>query len=316
MHQATVQLASTHLHSDSTLSDKDLLNLCKQYGRNTLVWRQKFVALLPEVEKRKLYVKLGYGSTIEFAARLAGISKDQTLRVIQLEKKFKSTPELKKLLVSGEVSVNKLARVASVVNEENQDFWASKSQLLSQHALETLVRDTKVVRAHSQESNKTVHSIQQVPQSKQLQLSSKMHERLLALQNKGMNLEELMEEFLNQREKRIQEEKERLAQELREKVVKQIPNIQPTGQTAPRSRYIPVGVKKVLKQEYGDKCAHEYCTNKSTTIHHKRRFATDPSHNPLYLLPMCKQHHEITHAIDVRVQEQRRRCRESSGYLE
>ncbi|MEK7539672.1 MAG: hypothetical protein AAB558_00300 [Patescibacteria group bacterium] len=114
-----------------------------------------------------------------------------------------------------------------------------------------------------------------------------------------------MEDFLNQREQRIQEEKLEVVRELREK------GTQKGGlamdQKTQSSRYIPAKVRNLLKQEYGEKCAHEYCVNKSTNTHHTRRFGLHPSHNPLFLAPLCQQHHEIAHSLDVRVQEHRRR---------
>ena len=36
-----------------------LYQLCKTFGARTLLWRQKFIGLLPEVNRRKLYEKKG-----------------------------------------------------------------------------------------------------------------------------------------------------------------------------------------------------------------------------------------------------------------
>ena len=48
------------------MTDEKLYELAKMYGRNALVWRQKFMGLLPEVEKRKLYERKNFGSIFEF----------------------------------------------------------------------------------------------------------------------------------------------------------------------------------------------------------------------------------------------------------
>lgn len=104
----------------SKLADENLYNLCKVYGGKALMWRQRFIGLLPEVFKRRLYEKKGFGSIFEFAKKLAGLSEEQVRRVLNLEKKFEKLPELKSLLVNGEVSVNKLARVASIASEARQ----------------------------------------------------------------------------------------------------------------------------------------------------------------------------------------------------
>ena len=61
------------------MTDEKLYELAKLYGRNALVWRQKFMGLLPEVEKRKLYERKNFGSIFEFAYKLAGFSEQQLL---------------------------------------------------------------------------------------------------------------------------------------------------------------------------------------------------------------------------------------------
>src|SRR3989338_4471656 len=125
------------------ISDQELLELCYKYGTQALLWRRKFIGLLPEVNRRQLYKRKGCSSIFEFAARLAGISREQVERVLGLERKFENMPILKKLLINGEVSVNKLARISSVANPENQEFLADQVRLLPKNALETLVRDEK-----------------------------------------------------------------------------------------------------------------------------------------------------------------------------
>lgn len=281
---ATEQVQAIH----PPLSDKKLLSLCHQYGSQAKLWKQKFLGLLPEVERRQLYLKRGCASVFEFAAKLGGVNKDQVLLVLNLERRFELLPQLQQALVSGDISVHKLTRVASVATPDNQDFWYSQSKLLSKAALETVIKDTKGLPGQTAESSKTQkttsRAIEKVAQSDELHVSARIRQRLLALQYKGLDLNQVLEELLDQRDEQIQHEKQQLATE-------------PGG-----SRYIPVKVKQVLTQEYGSKCAQENCSNKSINVHHTRRFGLNSSHNPLYLAPLCKLHHEIAHSIDVRVQ--------------
>lgn len=118
-----------------TMSDHELLKLCQQYGERALLWRRKFIGLLPEVK--------GCGSIFEFTAKLAGLSEEQTRKALNLEKSFEDKPLLKNLLLNGEVGINKLARITAVVTSGNQEFWATQVKILSKAALETLVRDQK-----------------------------------------------------------------------------------------------------------------------------------------------------------------------------
>lgn len=126
-------------------SDNELFQMCKAYGLATLMARRKFLGLLPEVNRRELWRIKGFRSIGHFAAKLAGVTKKQLRKVINLEKRFVDLPILHQQLVSGEVSCNKLVRVAAVVTKGNEEFWANQTKNLSQKGLETLVRDQRAV---------------------------------------------------------------------------------------------------------------------------------------------------------------------------
>lgn len=134
------------------LSDEKLFALCKQFGAQALESRRKFLGLLPEVNRREFDEKRmgrswlgrrGFTSIFEFAAKLAGVSEEQVRRVLNLERKFEDKPALHQMLVTGEVSVNKLVKVASISTLANQEELAEKVKLLPARALETLARDEK-----------------------------------------------------------------------------------------------------------------------------------------------------------------------------
>jgi hypothetical protein len=65
-------------------------------------------------------------------------------RVLNLEKKFEEMPALRTMLVNGEVSANKLAKIASIATVENQDLLADQVKILPCRALETLVKDERL----------------------------------------------------------------------------------------------------------------------------------------------------------------------------
>jgi hypothetical protein len=125
------------------LTDEQLFNLCKTYGENARHWRQKFMGLLPEVYKRRLYEKKHFSSIFEFAAKLAGISQEHVRRVLNLERKFEDKPTLHSLLINGKVSANKLVRIASIATVGNQEELARMMETLSNRAIETFVKDEK-----------------------------------------------------------------------------------------------------------------------------------------------------------------------------
>lgn len=278
------------------LTDQNLYQLCKTYGERARIWRQKFTGLLPEVFRRKLYEKKGFSSIFEFAKKLAGMSEEQVRLVLNLEKRFDRTPALKSLLVNGKVSINKLARIVSIAKPENEKFLANQVQILSKGAVETLVRDennnhnglfkpgfdtkslpgqTLAISSYNESSRNT------------LRLSPEVHQKLLNLQQKGIDINNLLLELLQNREKEIENKKQQIAEQIAKKEKQKEP-----------TRYIPKPVKVILQEEYGRKCSIENCSKQSITIHHTRRFALFASHNPYYLAPLCKEHHELAHSID------------------
>ncbi len=135
-------------------SDSELYSICKKWGREALTARRRFAGLLPEVYHREMesrgvprkswLERRGYTCIYEFAVRLAGMSRDQVNRVLQLDKRFSALPILHESLIHGDVSVNKLARIASVATLENQRELLNKAEKLSKAALEIYIKEYRV----------------------------------------------------------------------------------------------------------------------------------------------------------------------------
>ncbi len=376
------------MENPQKLSDKELFKLCREFGSNALKWRWKFAGLLPEVFKRRLYEKKGFGSIFVFAAKLAGMSQEQVMRVLNIEKKFEDKPALKNILINGEVSVNKLARVVSIATVENQQELANYVKVMSNRAIETFVRDEKAaqqnypasagnlqqpilefenqnglqepivdhksvhvhtnvqsnsesssdaaggdqslhghtkVQSNSESSsgavggNESLHghtnSQSILPYVKILeQLSPTIKEKLLTLLAKGIDLNALIAQMLQNREAEIAAAKNEIVAEMEEKAeakrsaleVEQKSSAKKSAAKKP-SRYIPVKIRKIIKLEQGDKCSFPGCKNPEENMHHTQRFALTQNHNPFFLAQSCKSHHEIAHTVDVKYQEKRKR---------
>lgn len=271
--------------------DQKIYELCKKYGAEALEARRKFAGLLPEVFRRRIYLKKGYGSIFEFAARLAGISQEQVRMVLNLEKRLEDKPVLKNLLIGGEVSVNKLARVVAVATSENQEFLADQLKLLSQAAVETLVRDIKVAE-NVNDLQKPIFEDKSLRAQTQLRLNEIVAGELLELQEKGIDINQLIANALQRRREEIAEEKGTIA----ETVVTQ-------------GRYIPVKIKNILIKEQGTKCSIQDCKKAAEEIHHTQRFAIGGNHDPHFMARVCSEHHKIAHSIDVKFQQVKVRAR-------
>lgn len=302
----------------SKMSDKDLYKLCKHYGYMTLEARRKFIGLLPEVYKRKLFEKKRFGSIYEFAGKLAGVSNDQVDLTLRLEKKFEDKPVLLRALVEGEVSVNKLSRISSIATEENQEELFEKTKHLSNRAVEVFVRDVKHVsnlqngEAKNENQNglhkpkndrKSVHvqefaeggsvHVQRTEEEK-LELAQDVEKQLLELKDKGIDINEFLRSILKKRKEKIEKQKKEIGEEEMKKYREKM-----RGETG-SSRYLNVRIRKVIAEEHGTKCSIPHCKKRAKTIHHTQRFALNPAHDPRFLAPLCREHHEIAHKIDAR----------------
>lgn len=294
------------------ISDKELYKKCVMYGKQVLQARRKFIGLLPEVYKRRLYEKKGFGSVHEFAAKLAGVSHEQVNRVLQLERKFESMPVLHSALAGGEISMNKLARIVSIATSENEIELKRRAELLSSRALEIFVRearnnpggidkqnglfetttDAKSVHVHGLGRIKNIETGRdiKIKNGELLHLAPDVESELLEMQRRGIDVNEFLRAALKKRIEEIENEKEKLASQQKEKCEERAEIGIPGG------RYIPVKIRKIVLKEHGNACSKPNCNKPAAQLHHENRFAKFRLHDPNLLKPLCKAHHELEHA--------------------
>jgi hypothetical protein len=326
------------------MTDKALYKLCKKYGRRALEARRKFTGLLPEVNKRRLYERRGFESIYVFAAKLAGVSREQVDAVLRLEKRFEDKPVLRAALVEGKLSVNKLIRVASIATAGNQGELFEVAQKLSKTAIEVFVKDYKNAQRYNaeiasrnclfepentpkslpgqeqndyksratlsaQESNGRENSGALFEESNEkiitnqpsqnfdfeiiAALSPELKQKIKELMAKGIDVNGLILNFLEDREQKIRQEKEKIAAEqITIKAEKDLIGM-------PTSRHIPSKILRIIHQEHGSVCEHNGCEKPAKHVHHEHPFAVSQIHDPRYLKPLCKGHHELVHAEDM-----------------
>lgn len=207
------------------MSDKELYAECKKWGRQALEAKHKFEGLLPEVNRRRLYERRGFETIYDFARILGGLSRDQVNRVFSVCRKLEDKPVLRKMLIEGQVSVNKLCRITAIATKENQEQIAGVVGTLSQKALEIKVREIKqqtvcpqtdifenengctkpfkgvrvedpaVAVTYGFNLNKDIKLMQI--------LSEELKDKLLELVEKGHNVNQILSELLEKREMEI-----------------------------------------------------------------------------------------------------------------
>jgi len=280
------------------LSDKELYLICKKWGAAALEARRKFAGFLPEVYARDLaerekgrswLKKRGFSCIYEFAAKLTGMSRDQVDLVLRLEKRFEDKPDLQAALVSGEVSANKLVRVVAIATAENQQNILEKIEVLSSRALEVFVKDFKFQKNLEKPKNEQ-NGLHVQTLELDLKLDEDVKKELIELKNKGIDLNKILREFLHDRKEKLEQKKSEVAEKQRQ----ERDNRAIIGM--PANRYIPVEVRRVVIKEFGNRCCVPGCSKNAENLHHEKGFAIDQCHDPRYLKPMCKGHHELAHA--------------------
>ncbi len=290
------------------LSDKDLYARCQEYGTHARVWRRRFAGLLPEVLRRDLHRRRGYGSIYEFAFKLGGMSSASVDKVLHLAERLVDKPVLRAQLLSGEQGWSKLEKVAYIATAETDKEWAGKVEVMTQASLEAYVQATRYL--YTKDGNVEVQTPESEVENKKraeqawgtmnFSVSPEVEKRLRLLKyqlekekGKVLNFNEvlaaLMEGDTREAKMVIQVCPECAARKA--EAVAQEDGIL----TQPR-RHIPAAVRRFVEAKYQGFCAFPSCTHAATSLHHTRRFALDSRHDPNTIVPLCKNHERLVHS--------------------
>ncbi|MBD3327917.1 hypothetical protein GF340_01285 [Candidatus Peregrinibacteria bacterium] len=266
------------------LTDKDLMTLCREYGTNSILWRRRFVGLLPEVWSRRLYKGQGFASIYEFAARLGGVSKSIVDEVLNLHEKLSDRPVLQKMI--GEQGWGKMKIVERASRKQTGVDWVANASQMSQRTLQVyqkeLIKTADVNQVEKIDSSKPMATSQKATFSIKLDMETEKQLRVFKAK-----LEKETNQALdwNQVIKKLLQNKER--GRVRVTKTKQLPEKD--------RRYIPSHVRNQLYEKYKGVCAYPGCKFPSEILHHTRRFALKPNHDPKYIAPLCKEHERLAH---------------------
>lgn len=245
------------------MSDGELFVLCKKYGGEAIKWRRKFVALLPEVEKRRLWEKHNFYSIEHFAKVVGGLSENIVYQVLHLDKKLEGKPLLKEQIAKQGWA--KVKAVAAIPVEEKEAV--KMVEILPKKTLEIFARSLD-----SQVKNDVI-----CPGAK--------------LQHITFKLDPQTHFQLKKFQQKLEKEcKKPIPLGL---VLKELLKLAPQGSAQGGSR-IPAKQKRELHKKYKGKCAIKRCKNPVTEFHHTKRFAKYGTHEGV--TPLCHEHHQLAHA--------------------
>ncbi|MDZ4245392.1 MAG: hypothetical protein U1D98_05780, partial [Candidatus Gracilibacteria bacterium] len=125
------------------------------------------------------------------------------------------------------------------------------------------------------------------------QLSENVVQKLNELNAKGFDVNEILEKMLDERCEQVNERENMIADEVvADELAKKV-----DGKEV---------VKRVISERAGTKCEVRGCMRDAKNTHHTIRFGIQSSHDPRYLVRLCKEHHELTHVLDEKYLEKRR----------
>lgn len=269
------------------MTDSELYKLCQEYGGNAISWRRKFAGLLPEVERRGLWRRRGFTSIFEFAFRVSGLSTESVERILKISQKLEDKPALKEQLVSGSQSWTKIERVAYIATPETDRDWAKKVEKMPFRALDAYVKEIRLERPDAG----LLDNIPETPQFRTLSftVSTEIEEKLrlakhdLEKKRKQMlTFNEVLKELFTQKPE---------AQIL----IKVCPDCAKRKADGAKSRHIPLETQRYIYALHKNICAFKSCHKPATSLHHTRRFALNPSHNPEFIVPVCTAHERLVH---------------------
>ena len=271
MTNLTQNAVKNQVQSSTQILEKSLHEKFVFYGKNAREWMRKCTLLLPEIEKHEIWKKHGFTCIYEYAAKIAGMSRntvDESLRVLR---KIEDKPELKKAIE--EKGINSVRLVANLATPETDKFWAEKIKEMSSYTLATYVKEFR-------KNENQAHFEMEIPTAPQIQsitieLDPKIANQLQKLKGQG-NWNELMQKLLQAYQAQVEAKK-------------------PIPQENAK-RYIPAKIKQHALSKTNNTCAFPGCTKEYKYLHHTWRFALTKTHDPDSLIPLCKAHEHLVHA--------------------
>ena len=283
-----------------SLSDKDLYARCQEYGVNARIWKRRFAGLLPEVARRELHRRRGYGSIYEFAFKLAGMSSASVDKVLHLAEKLEDKPLLREQLISGSQGWSKIEKVAFIATPETDKEWAERVEKMGAYALEAFVQ-VKRREAFTEGANveaQTHMSMAQnnfraaqwgtfsFPASPEIEKQLRLIKYKLEKEN-GVTLtfNEVMQVLLAGG-----------APQEAQVIIQVCPECAARKAADVESRAIPVGVRRVLQAIYKGYCGFPGCDRPGTSLHHTKRYSLEKGHDWKSIVPLCKIHERLVHS--------------------
>jgi len=245
----------------------------QEYGRNAKNWMAKCVLLLPEIEERQIWKRKGFYSIYEYAAKLAGMSREKVNESLRILHKIEDKPAL--MAVAERKGVLAVKPVATIATVESEEFWAEKAGSMGKNELETYVHECRLQEELDIIGRpRTEFGSKEDFENVTMELGAEVVQKLEKLKGKG-SWNDLMAKLLAEREANLEKEKPEAVRT--------------------ESRPIPVKIEKFVLERTNGNCAYPGCPKPYEILHHTKRWAIHRTHDPDYIQPLCRSHERLAH---------------------
>lgn len=149
------------------LSDNELLFDTKNLALKERVVSVEVLQHFKEIEKRRLFSELGYGSMFEYAVRELGYSEPSAGRRIQAARMLKELPFLEKKIANGSLNMTNISLAGQLFKQEDIDSTERKKEILAKIENATKKEcENELIKYRTQEP---------VPREKIQQVTSELH---------------------------------------------------------------------------------------------------------------------------------------------
>ncbi len=116
--------------------DRKLMILAKAHRR----LEAALCFYLQEVEERQLYIEYGHASTVDYARERLGFEDRKTWSLLQIARRFKVLPEMKKAFSNGAIPWTKAREAVKVATPETDQKWVKKCLTMTNRQIEKEVK--------------------------------------------------------------------------------------------------------------------------------------------------------------------------------
>jgi len=302
------------------LNDRDLIAALKRLkGRENQIVAE-LIRYLCEVDRRKLYLELGYPSLFAYCCKALKYSESAAYRRIAAARVYRDNPEIYQKLIGGELTLCAVAELAKVISPENKVELFSKVEGKSKQEVQSVVAEYRAPETGSKRQEsvrvrqvkrdpepllKSQAQSTEQPHAKSYTVTIELSEEEMAVVQEAQTIlstAKVKETLLQSARKVVQHHKSLKAkreQRVANKgMLKESPP--PTAEVdSAHPRYISADVRHVVEVRDGGKCSYvapdgtRCCETKNLEFDHRVPFALGGKSNITNLRLLCRAHNKL-----------------------